>query len=112
MVHEALSTLLAWMEVFQPALTQPGFHNMVVVFTGWVLTTGPHAVTQALVTTGVAGRRHHETFHRFFSRGSWSPDSMGRLLFEHAVTMFVREGWPIRVAADDTLEGAACVRHR
>ena len=24
--------------------------------------------------TGVAGRRHHEGLHRFFSRGSWDPD--------------------------------------
>jgi len=71
MVHEALSTLLAWVGVFQPALTRPGFDNMIVVFAGWVLTAGPHAVTQALVTTRVAGRRHHEAFHRFFSRGTW-----------------------------------------
>ena len=103
MVHEALSTLLAWMEVFQPALARPGFNNMRVVFTGWVLTGGPHAVTQALVTTGVAGRRHHEAFHRFFSRGTWSPDAIGQLLYEHAEAMFVREGSTIRVAVDDTL---------
>ena len=103
MVYEALSTLLAWMAVFQPALTRPGFDNMVVVFTGWVLTAGPHAVTQALVTTEVAGRRHHEGFHRFFSRGTWDPDAMGRLLFDHAAAMFVRPGCPVRIAVDDTL---------
>jgi hypothetical protein len=103
MLHEALQTLLAWIEVFQPALTRPSFDNMVVVFTGWVLTAGPHAVTQSLVMTGVAGRRHHEAFHRFFSRGTWSPDAVGQLLFEQAVAMFVRAGWPIRVAVDDTL---------
>jgi len=103
MVHEALSTLLAWVGVFQPALTRPGFDNMIVVFAGWVLTAGPHAVTQALVMTGVAGRRHHEAFHRFFSRGTWEPDALGRLLFDHAVAMFVRVGRPIRIAVDDTL---------
>jgi len=103
MVHEALSTLLAWVRVFQPALTRPGFSNMIVVFAGWVLTAGPHAVTQALVMTGVAGRRHHEAFHRFFSRGTWEPDALGRLLFDHAVAMFVRVDCPIRIAVDDTL---------
>ena len=103
MVHEALSTLLAWVGVFQPALTRPGFDNMIVVFAGWVLTAGPHAVTQALVTTRVAGRRHHEAFHRFFSRGTWEPDALGRLLFDHAVAMFVRVGRPVRIAVDDTL---------
>jgi hypothetical protein len=103
MQYEALRTLLAWIEVFQPALTRPGFGNMVVVFAGWVLTAGPHAVTQSLVTTGVAGRRHHEAFHRFFSRGTWSPDAVGRLLFEQAVALFLRAGCPIRIAVDDTL---------
>ena len=71
---ELLRTLLDSLEVYRPALTEPGFRNLVVIFTGWVLTTGPHAVTQALVATSVAGRRHHETFHRFFSRGTWDPD--------------------------------------
>jgi hypothetical protein len=37
------------------------------VFTGWVLTTGPHAVTAAQVACGIAGKRHHEAFYRLFS---------------------------------------------
>ena len=44
------------------------------------MTSGGHAVTAALVASGVAGRRHHEAFHRFFSRGTWSPDVVGKLL--------------------------------
>lgn len=52
MVHEALRTLLEAREVVRPAFTRPGFANPIVVFAGWVLTSGPHAVTQALVVTG------------------------------------------------------------
>jgi len=102
MVHEALRTLLGALEVVRPAFTRPGFGNLVVVFAGWALTSGPHAVTQALVTTGVAGRRHHEAFHRFFSRGTWDPDEVGRLLFGW-ISSHVPKGAPIRVALDDTL---------
>jgi len=102
MVHEALRTLLVALEVVRPAFTRPGFDNLVVVFAGWALTSGPHAVTQALVTTGVAGRRHHESFHRFFSRGTWDPDEVGRLLFGW-IARHVREGAAVRVALDDTL---------
>ncbi len=102
MVHEALRTLLAALEVVRPAFTQPGFDNLIVVFAGWALTSGPHAVTQALVTTGVAGRRHHEAFHRFFSRGTWDPDEVGRLLFGW-IARHLREGAPVRIALDDTL---------
>lgn len=102
MAHEALRTLLAALEVLRPAFTKPGFDNLVVIFAGWVLTSGTHAVTQALVATGVAGRRHHEAFHRFFSRGTWDPDEVGRLLF-FWILQRVGEGAPIRVVLDDTL---------
>lgn len=101
MVQEALRTLLEALEVVRPAFTRPGFANMVVVLAGWVLTSGPHAVTQALVMTGVAGKRHHEAFHRFFSRGTWDPDEVGRLLFAWILKR-APEGAAIRVAVDDT----------
>jgi hypothetical protein len=102
MVHEALRTLLDALEVVRPAFTRPGFANLVVVFAGWVLTSGPHAVTQALVVTGVAGRRHHEAFHRFFSRGTWDPDEVGHLVFGW-ILRHLRDGAPVRVTLDDTL---------
>jgi DDE superfamily endonuclease len=88
--------------VFRPALTRPGYANALVVFVGWVLSSGPHAVTEALVVTDVARRRHHERFHRFFSRGAWSPDEIGRLLFQRILTFVAGEG-PIHVVLDDTL---------
>lgn len=102
MAHDLLRTLLEFLEVLRPALTRPGFNNMVVIFTGWVLTAGPHAVTEALVATSVAGRRHHEAFHRFFSRGTWDPDELGHLLFGWIVRLLPKEA-AVRVAVDDTL---------
>jgi hypothetical protein len=63
--YGALRTLLGWIEVMKPALTAPG-RNAVVLFSGWVLTGGTHAVTQALVTTDVARPHYHEAFHRLF----------------------------------------------
>jgi len=100
--YTALRTLIAALEVLRPAFTRPGFDNLLVVFAGWVLTSGPHAVTQALVVTGVSGRRHHEAFHRFFSRGTWDPDEVGRLLFGWILRLMT-EGAAIRIAVDDTL---------
>lgn len=102
MARPVLRTLLAWVEVLRPALTRPGYCNALVVFVGWVLSTGQHAVTQALVATDVACRRHHERFHRFFSRGTWSPDALGRLLFLRILS-WVPAGAAIQVALDDTL---------
>ena len=100
MVAEGLRALLTTLEVFRPALTEPGYANLVVIFAGWVRTNGTHAVTAALVATGVSGQRHHEAFHRFFSRGSWKPDELGQLLF---VRLLTHLGSDIRVVIDDTL---------
>jgi len=94
--------LFAILEVIRPAVTRPGFENLVVVFGGWVLTAGTHAITAAQVASAVAGRRHHEAYHRFFSRGTWSPDAWGRRLLELALQL-VPEGGPVRFAIDDTL---------
>jgi len=89
--------------LLSPALTRPGFANALVIFCGWVQTHGPHAVTQALVASGVAGRRHHEAFHRFFSRGTWNPDALGRLLFDAIVVHLATPGATLDLVLDDTL---------
>ena len=102
MAYDGLLTLMAALEVIRPALTTPGFQNVVVLFSGWVLTRGTHAVTQALVETGVPGREHHEKYHRFFSRGAWDPDEVGHLLFDRIVSLLPKD-CPIRIALDDTL---------
>ena len=101
MLNPYLASFLGVLEVFRIALTRPSFTNMLVVACGWILTQGPHAVTEALVMTGVAGRRHHEAFHRFFSRGTWEPDELGLWLFRR-LEPFVGEG-ALRIAIDDTV---------
>jgi hypothetical protein len=102
MGYELLHTLLGFVEVLRPALTAPGFEKALVVFVGWVMSNGAHAVTAALVSTDVARRRHHESFHRFFSRGTWSPDDLGRLLFARLLA-WIPDGMPIHAVLDDTL---------
>ena len=101
MLDPYLGSLLSVLEVFRIALTRPSFTNLLVVACGWILTQGQHAVTEALVMTGVAGRRHHEAFHRFFSRGTWEPDELGLWLFQRLVP-FLGEG-ALRIAIDDTV---------
>jgi DDE superfamily endonuclease len=97
-----LRTLLAVMEVVRPVLTRPAFENFVILFSGWALTTGTHAVTAALVAAAIPGRRHHEAFHRFFSRGTWSPDQWGRQVYELTTRLIPRD-IALRCALDDTL---------
>ena len=101
-MERGFRTLLATVEVLQPVFTRPGFRNAWVVFAGWVLTAGAHAVTQALVVTDVARRLHHERFHRFFSRGTWRPDAVGRRLVGLLVARLAPTG-RLCFALDDTL---------
>jgi len=100
--ENVLAKLLSAMETVQPAMTKPGFQNAWSVFAGWVLTTGLHAVTQSLVAADIARRIHHERFHRFFSRGTWRPDSVGRWIFERIVKQLCPQGRLV-LALDDTL---------
>lgn len=93
--------LTLWEDCFRPPLTRPSVVNLIVILTGWVLTQGPHAVTQALVTTDVARRRHWETFHRFFSRGTWDPDRLGYWVFCR-VQRQLGDG-VVRAVLDDTV---------
>jgi hypothetical protein len=103
MPSSALRSLRAlWEETFGPCLTAPGLANFVVIASGWLLTQGTHAVTEALVMTDVATRCHHEAFHRFFSRGTWSPDRLGHWLFWRIRDALCDAG-VVRVVVDDTL---------
>lgn len=96
-----LARFFSTMEVFRIALTRPSFENLAVVVVGWLLTAGTHSVTEALVSAKVAGKHHHEAFHRFFSRGRWNPDALGRRLFR-ALERFMSDG-PLYVVIDDTI---------
>ena len=57
--HRSLRAV--WEETFRLGMTSPGFTNLVVIVSGWILTQGTHAVTEALVVTDVARRRHWES---------------------------------------------------
>lgn len=102
MSSSLLRTLLSAVEAFRPVLTRPGFANALVVFAGWVLSQGRHAITEALVATDVARRRDHARFHRFFSRGTWSPDALGKVIFDRILRWVPLDG-PIPIVLDDTL---------
>lgn len=98
-----LASLLAvWEDVFASTMSRQAFANLFVVLTGWVLTDAPvHTITEALLATGVAGRRHHERHHRLFSRGSWEPDRVGYWLVQRILKL-VGPG-AVRVVLDDTV---------
>ena len=100
MAQQLFITFIQSLEVFRQVFTTPGFNNMIIILIGWVL--DPGAVTQTLVATSISGKTHHEKFHRFFSRGTWDPDKLGRHMMS-AILQLIPEEAPIRLAVDDTL---------
>lgn len=96
-------TPLETSKLMASVFTKPGLCNALVVLAGWILTRGRHAVTEALVATGVAARRHHEAFHRFFSRGTWSPDELGLVLLCQVLERCVSPDAIVELVLDDTL---------
>lgn len=97
-----LNALLSILLLVRPAFTEPSFCRFLVLFAGWVRTSGVHAVTEALVAAGVSGEHHHASFHRFFSRARWSMDELGRLVLLRLVAL---APGPLRLVLDDTLCG-------
>jgi hypothetical protein len=89
-------------EVIRPAFDPRVFAHLLVVLIGWVRTTGRHAVTEALVVTGVAGLRDHTAFHRVFSHAAWDLDDVCRRVVGALVARLDATA-PLRVVLDDTL---------
>ena len=102
MADEGRGTFLRVLEAWREAFGGPSFLRAKTLARGWLLSTGAHRVTAALVAAGVSGHLHHEAFHRFFSRAKWCPDELGRLLFLRLETLLARAG-SLDVVLDDTL---------
>jgi hypothetical protein len=94
------STLAVLLAAFAPCFQV----RSVVVFqwlvVGWVQCQGRRSLTSVALASGAVAERHISAFHRFFSRTSWTPDALGRMVF----TLALR--WLPAVAADGQTYGA------
>lgn len=96
-LHTSFEYLLQELAV---VMTQPSFQNFVTIVTGWIFARR-RTVTGMLTAGGMAGKRHHSAFHRFFAEGAWSLDALGLAVFR-LLEPLLSEG-PVLVAIDDTL---------
>lgn len=103
MPNPHLATLLRLLQPLRFAVGyRRSFATMLVLVAGWVLTQAPmHCVTEALVATDVARRRHWQAFHRFFSRGTWAPDALGLVVLR--LVRRLSAAGSVRLVLDDTL---------
>ncbi|MHC4260257.1 MAG: IS701 family transposase [Planctomycetota bacterium] len=86
---------------FSPAFTKPTFHRIVPLAIGAIITMSRRTVTSILWTMRTVIEGHWSTYHRVFSRASWSLWPLGKILTA-AVLQFVPPDEPILVPIDDT----------
>jgi hypothetical protein len=104
MPTSALATFAVVLSSFRGHFTAPSFVRFVILAVGWLLAADPspgRCVTEALIAARVAGSMHWEAFHRFFSRGTWDPDALGRTLWR-LLRPLQSLGW-LELALDDTV---------
>lgn len=102
MFKQAIPTsIVMLLSNFEGCFSKPGHINFVALAIGWILCQGRHTISRVIQ----AGRdftqgKHHSTFYRFLSRGSWTADSLGKVVFR-----LVESFLPFEMIAilDDTL---------
>ena len=90
------------LQALAPCFTAPSFNSFTTLMSGWVLNLRRHTVTQTVRAAGAVGAKHISSYHRFFSQGRWSPDTVGLTLARLVVAALVPQG-TIRLIVDDTL---------
>jgi hypothetical protein len=71
---------------------------------GAILVPGKRTVTAVLQVMGLSKERQYQRYHRVLNRARWSSLQVSQILLGLLVITFVPPGWPVIVAADETLE--------
>lgn len=86
---------------FSVVFTAPTFRRVLVLAVGAILTRGRRTVTGVWRSVQGVAPGHPSTYHRVFSRASWSLWPLGKIL-ARAVLAQLPPGQPVLVAVDDT----------
>jgi hypothetical protein len=86
---------------FSIAFTEPTFQRILPLAVGAILTTGRRTVTGVLRTMRGLAPGHFSSYHRVFSRATWSLWPLGKVLAT-AILHFLPPDQPVLVPMDDT----------
>jgi hypothetical protein len=86
---------------FSVAFTQPTFQRVLLLAGGTLMTFGQRTVSAVLWTLRQVLNGHPSTYHRVFSRATWSLWPLGKTL-ARAVLAYVPLDEPVLVPMDDT----------
>jgi hypothetical protein len=98
------ATMIRFLEPFAPLFSKRVFQHVQVLLAGAILAPGGRTVSSALRAMGLDQHKRFHRYHRVLSRASWSSRQVSRILLGLLVEAFVREGDPLVVGIDETLE--------
>ena len=87
---------------FAPCFTRPGFDPFATLVTGWIACPGRHSISRVIqaASGGPAQEKHHSSFYRFLSHGSWAIDALGEGLLHLLLSRLPSQ---VTLILDDTL---------
>lgn len=96
------SSLQALLVGFASCFTRPGFDNFATLVTGWIACPGRHRISRVIqaASGGPAPEKHHSSFYRFLSHGSWAVDALGEALLHLLLPWLPPQ---VTMIVDDTL---------
>src|SRR3954454_5214035 len=96
------SGMVGLLAAFEACFHAPTYRVFQLVLAGWIHCLGRRTITAVALASGGVGGRHISVFHRFFTRATWGPDAVGRVVFRLALAWIPAEQ-PLYVLIDDTL---------
>jgi len=96
--------IMLLMQQFAPVFSERTWDWVPVLVVGAILAPGKRTVTAVLRVVGLSHEQQFQRYHRVLNRAVWSSLRVSQILLGLLVMTFVPPGWPVIVAADETLE--------
>lgn len=96
--------IMVLMQYFVPVFSERTGDWVQVLVVGAILAPGKRTVTAVLRVMGLSEERQFQRYHRVLNRAVWSSLHVSQILLGLLVIVLVPPGWPVIVAADETLE--------
>ncbi len=96
--------IMVLMQHFTPVFSERTWDWVQVLVVGAILAPGKRTVTAVLRVMGLSEERQFQRYHRVLNRAIWSSLQVSQILLGVLVITLVPPGWPVVVAADETLE--------
>lgn len=96
-----VTSFAVMLQGFAVVMTAPTLANFSTLVSGWMFAPRRN-ITSMIVAAGMAGVKHHSSFHRVFSAARWSLDTFGLAVFR-LIEPHLDENAPVLLALDDTL---------